>query len=147
VAGQQEVEMATKTPEIVSEELMHRYLQAWSDHDPDAIASMMTPDAIFEASSGPEPWGARYVGRETIRKAVEESNKAAEAVTDYRHGQVFIVGNHAFAEWTSSYVRPSTGEEVCIHGMDLFEIRDGLVHRKIAYRKSPVAAYVPVRKA
>lgn len=130
----------------VSEEFLLRYLQAWSDHDPDAIVAMMTPDALFEASTGQNPWGTRHVGREAIRQGIIDGMAAAEEPnTDYRHGTPCIVGNQAFVEWTSSYTRPN-GDEVCVHGCDLFEFRDGLVSKKIAYRKSPVAGFQPVPK-
>ncbi len=131
---------------MVDEKFLDRYQQAWSDHDPDAIVSMMTPDGVFEASTGPDPWGTRHVGREAIRQGIIDGMaKVEEPNTLLLHHERYIVGNHAFTTWTSSYTRPD-GQEVCVHGCDFYEFRDGLVHKKIAYRKNEFPGYQPVHK-
>jgi hypothetical protein len=47
------------------------FADAWNRHDVDAIIFAMTPDCVFEASMGPDIKGARHVGREQVRAAVE----------------------------------------------------------------------------
>lgn len=124
-----------------TEELLTRYRQAWRDHDPESIVGMMTPDAVYEASYGPKPWGERYVGREAILEGVrkyfaEQPTLGARLQQSEQH----VFGNHAVSVWTSHY-RDASGSEFAINGCDIYEFEDGLVSSKIAYRKSAVAEY------
>jgi ketosteroid isomerase-like protein len=61
------VDRAGDSPTI---EFMASFADAWNRHDADAVVAHMTEDCIYEASSGPEPWGDRYVGRQAMRAAV-----------------------------------------------------------------------------
>lgn len=52
-------------------ERMTEFAEAWNRHDIDTLMSCMTEDCVYEASAGPEAWGARYVGRAAVREAYE----------------------------------------------------------------------------
>ena len=118
-------------------EFLERYQQAWSDGDADTIVAMMTPDGVYEASYGPEPWGRRYAGREEIRAGVIRGKELYPGGHS-DHYDTYLFGNHGFARWTSSRPGPD-GSKVDVQGCDFYEFRDGLVSRKIAFRKSFVA--------
>lgn len=133
--------MTTSTTEptqtTVDLAFLERYQQAWSDGDEDRIVEMMTPDGVYEASYGPEPFGRRYVGREDIRAGVLRG-KGLFPGGHSDHYETHLFGNHGFARWTSSRIGPD-GSTIDVQGCDFYEFRDGLVSRKIAFRKSFVA--------
>ena len=119
----------------VDDELFARYQHAWTVGDADAIAEMMTPDALYEASFGPEPWGRRFVGRDAIRAEVQRQQASATHRGGHTYGQRYVVGNNGFSAWTSESV-DADGKPTIVHGFDMYEFRDGLVSKKIAYRKA-----------
>jgi hypothetical protein len=136
--------MATSVPErkpaagdgAVDDDFFARYQHAWTIGDADAIAEMMTPDGLYEASFGPEPWGQRFVGRDAIRAEVRRQEAASTHVgPGHVYGPRFIVGNHGFSAWTSDSV-DAEGNPRTTYGFDMYEFRDGLVSKKIAYRKA-----------
>jgi ketosteroid isomerase-like protein len=111
------------TPTVVDDEFFARYQQAWTDGDIEAIVEMMTPDGLYEASFGPEPWGQRFVGHAAIRAGLEAMHAAAGTRPSHDYGE----------RYTS--VGPD-GTTSSIHGADFYEFRDGLVAKKIAFRKA-----------
>ena len=56
----------------VTTEVLEAFADAWNRHDIDALMSFMTEDCVFEASSGPDACGTRYVGREAVRAGYAE---------------------------------------------------------------------------
>jgi ketosteroid isomerase-like protein len=118
----------------VDDEFFARYQRAWSDADIDAIVEMMTPDGLYEASFGPAPWGDRFVGREAIHAAVSAMYPGPGPHAAHVYGERYRDGNHGFSPWTSTKSGPD-GEPVTTYGFDFYEFRDGLVAKKIAYRK------------
>jgi ketosteroid isomerase-like protein len=125
-------------------DLLERYQQAWSEHDADRIADMMSDDGVFEASYGSNPWGERFVGREVIRAGVRRNFAASpNPNTELIHYEKHMYGDSAFSMWVSSF-RDAEGNLKRIHGCDYYEVRDGLVTKKIAFRKSPTPEYIVV---
>lgn len=114
-------------------DLLVAYTAAWSRHDLEAIMDMMTPDCIFETSGGPDPWGRRYEGSAAVREAIAEIFEmlADIRLTDARH---FVEGDRGVSEYTMLATRPD-GTRIDARGCDLFEFRDGKIHRKDSYRK------------
>jgi ketosteroid isomerase-like protein len=123
------------TDVTVDDAFFARYQQAWTDGDIDAIVSMMTPDALYEASFGPEPWGQQFVGRAAIRAGLEAMHAAAGERPSHDYGERYAFGNHGFSTWTSTSVA-ADGTRSAVHGADFYEFRDGLVAKKIAFRKA-----------
>jgi len=50
------------------------------------------------------------------------------------YGDRYRDGNHGFSPWTSASIGPD-GQSATTYGFDFYEFRDGLVAKKIAYRK------------
>ena len=96
----------------------------------DAIIAAMTPDCVFEASMGPDIKGARHLGREQVRAAVEA---VLEQFPDARWSgpKHFIAGDRGVTEWVFSGTRPD-GTRVEVQGCDVFTFRNG----KIAVKNS-----------
>jgi ketosteroid isomerase-like protein len=118
------------------EAMLDKYQAAWSKHDPDAIIEMMTEDCVYDASFGPEPWGERFVGREAVREGILRNLAASDhPYTELTHYERHLFGDYGFSMWTSMY-RNADGTPVSLHGCDFYEFRDGLVAKKIAFRKA-----------
>lgn len=118
----------------VDDEFFARYQQAWSEADIQQIVQMMTPDGMYEASFGPEPWGNRYVGRDAILTVLQEMYPEPGSHATHEYGDRYRDGNHGFSAWTSTS-QESDGTTITTYGFDFYEFRDGLVSKKIAYRK------------
>jgi ketosteroid isomerase-like protein len=119
----------------VDDAFFARYQHAWSVGDADSIAEMMTPDGLYEASFGPEPWGQRFNGRDAIRAAVVAQQASSSHLGSHVYGQRYVCGNHGFSTWTSDSV-DADGNPTVVYGCDFYEFRDGLVSKKIAFRKA-----------
>lgn len=114
-------------------DLLVAYSAAWTRHDLEAILDMMTPDCLVETSGGPDPWGRRYEGHAAAREAIAEIFEMLPDVrfTDARH---FACGDRGVSEYTMIGTRPD-GTRIEARACDLFEFRDGKIHRKDTYRK------------
>ncbi len=116
--------------------LMDDFAQAFNRHDRNALVSMMTEDAVFETAMGPEPYGARHVGREAIGKAFAAVWEALPDATwdEARHT---AAGDRGFSEWTFRGT-DRNGNRTEVHGVDLFHFRDGKIAKKDSFRKNRV---------
>lgn len=114
--------------------LLERFADAWNRHDLDALMSMMTDDAVFAASAGPDVDGERSEGRQAVRAAYAAVFEAFPDAhwADARH---FVAGARGVSEWTFSGTRRD-GQRVEVTGCDLFTFRDGRIAVKNSYRKN-----------
>jgi hypothetical protein len=99
------------------------YSEAWSRHDPQAIAALHTEDSVFHVHDILDA----FVGRPAIAEA------AAAFFTDspdlaFERGRVHLGDDHIVSE----YVMSGTllGRRFACEGTDIFSVRDGLVARK-----------------
>ncbi len=122
-----------KATHQVTVEVLQDFADAWNRHDADAIMSFMTDDCVFEASAGPDVFGARHVGREAVRAGFAD---VWTTFPDAHWGSArhFVVGDRGVSEWTFSGTR-ADGTRVEVHGCDLFTFRDGKIALKNSYRK------------
>jgi ketosteroid isomerase-like protein len=51
-------------------ETLERLLAAFNAHDIDAVMSFFVDDCVLETPRGPDPWGRRYEGRESVREGL-----------------------------------------------------------------------------
>jgi ketosteroid isomerase-like protein len=118
-------------------DLLVAHLAAWSRHDIETIMSTMTQDCIFETSGGPDPWGRRYEGAAMVREAIEEIFEMLSDIR-YTNARHTVCGDRGVSEWTMIATRPD-GSRIEARGCDLFEFREGKIHRKDSYRKRRLA--------
>jgi steroid delta-isomerase-like uncharacterized protein len=119
--------------EQVDAATLQSFADAWNRHDIDALMSFMTDDCVFQTAGGPAACGARFEGREAVRKAF------AQAWTNFpdaqwRNGRHFVAGERGVSEWTFTGTR-ADGTRIEADGCDLFVFRDGLIAVKNAFRK------------
>ena len=107
--------------------LVDEFNTAWGNHDLEAALALITDDCLFDAT-GPAPDGIPYKGRDAVRAAWEpifadtEANVRSE---DYS----FVADDRLVQLWRYDF----TGGHV--RGVDVIEVRDGLISAKLCYVK------------
>ncbi|HET7264748.1 MAG TPA: nuclear transport factor 2 family protein [bacterium] len=121
----------------VYQDLLVAHIAAWSRHDLDAIMEMMTGNCVYESSGGEDPWGRRYTGQAQVREAYAD---LLELLPDIRfqNARHYAAGDRGVSEWTMLATRPD-GSKIESRGCDLYEFRDGKIHRRDSYRKRRTA--------
>jgi ketosteroid isomerase-like protein len=114
--------------------VLDRVLEAFNQHDLDAIMSHFAEDCVFESPRGSEPWGTRFVGWAEVRRGLAARFEGIPDVhyADDRH---FVCGDRGVSEWT---LRGTTvdGERIEVRGCDLWTFGpDGSLVRKDSFWK------------
>ncbi|MFQ5932416.1 MAG: nuclear transport factor 2 family protein [Nitrospiraceae bacterium] len=125
------------TTDIVNEvtvEFLDAFADAWNRHDVDALMTFMTDDCVFKASAGPAVCGARYEGRDQVRKGFSEVF-ATFPDAHWGGARHFIRRHRGVSEWTFMGTR-TDGTRVEVTGCDLFTFRNGKIAVKNSYRKN-----------
>lgn len=108
-------------------------LDAFNQHDLDAIMSFFADDCSFDMPRGPDPWGSRYTGKADVRRALA-TRFAGLPDVHYGEDRHWLSGNLGVSEWLLTGTTPD-GREVRVRGCDLWEFADGMVIRKDSYWK------------
>lgn len=114
--------------------ILRTMLQAYNDHDADGVAACFTEDAVYEAPSGPGPFGASFVGREAIRAAVAARFTSSPDV-HWEEESHFRIGDRGASSWTVTWTNVN-GSLVALRGCDLFTLRGELLTRKDSFFKA-----------
>jgi len=118
----------------VTEKLLQSFADAFNAHDINTIMSLMTPDCVFQASSGDEADGKKFRGQDEVRKAFEDVFKTFPDA-HWANARHFISGNRGFSEWLFTGTK-SDGSKVEVTGCDLFTFKNGKIAIKNSYRKN-----------
>ena len=117
----------------ISVQTLEAILGAFNAHDLDAIMEFFDDDCSLDMPRGPEPWGARYVGKASVRDALASRFRGLPDVryTEARHR---VCSDMGFSEWllTATTVQ---GHLIRVRGCDHWEFRNGKVVRKDSYWK------------
>lgn len=115
-------------------EALEDYGEAWNAHDIDRIMAYMTDDCIFETGGGPEKYGTRFEGFDTVRQRFIEvwTDLPDVRFEDARH---FVQGNNGCSEWTFVGTKKD-GTRIEIDGCDLFTFENGKIKSKRSYLKN-----------
>ena len=117
----------------MSIQLLEAFGAAWNAHDVEALLSMVTDDCVFETAAGSDVFGNRFVGKDALRESFPMAWQTWPDAQwlDPVH---FISGNRGVSEWTFQGT-DRQGQRTEVRGVDVFELRDGLIARKDTYRK------------
>ena len=109
------------------------FLDAFNEHDVDAIMSFFTDDCVLDMPRGPGPGGRRLVGKEQVRDGIQSR---LDGIPDIHYGDErhFACGDRGVSEWTIRGTQ-ATGERIEVRGCDLFEFSDGKISRKDSFWK------------
>jgi hypothetical protein len=103
-----------------------RFAAAFDQHDVDAVMAAMTDDCVFESTAPPD--GARYVGQAAVRAAWTEFFEAAPSAV-FETEELIACGDRAVAGWRYRW------PDGHVRGIDVYQVRDGLVAEKRSYVK------------
>ena len=110
-----------------------RFDEAWRRGDVDALMMLVSDDCVYDASIGNGP-GTTFVGRAEVRRGFLEMLAYDES--DSLPGQLVMVDDsHSLVLWTARHA-VADNTHVVIRGCDVFEVQNGLIRRKDAFRKS-----------
>ena len=109
------------------------FLDAFNEHDVDAIMSFFSDDCVLDMPRGPGPGGRRLVGKEQVRDGIQSR---LDGIPDIHYGDErhFACGDRGVSEWTIRGTQ-ATGERIDVRGCDLFEFSDGKISRKDSFWK------------
>jgi ketosteroid isomerase-like protein len=111
---------------------VNRFNAAFARRDVDAVMAAMTDDCLFE-NTWPPPDGERYEGAAAVR-AFWERFFAESPNARFEEETRFAAGEHCAVRWVYRWVA-ADGAPGHVRGVDLFRVRDGLVHEKRSYVK------------
>jgi ketosteroid isomerase-like protein len=63
---------------------LEAFCACWNRHDIEGLMSFMTDDCVFMSSAGPDACGARYVGRDAVRRGFMAAKLRPERGVDLR---------------------------------------------------------------
>jgi ketosteroid isomerase-like protein len=106
--------------------------EAFNRHDVQAMLALLGEDCVIEGS-GPAPDGTRLSGKVAAAKfwqdLFRDSPQARLEVED-----VFGLGLHCVVRWRLES-EDSAGTKCHVRGIDVFQLRDGLISEMLSYVK------------
>jgi ketosteroid isomerase-like protein len=124
-------EQVVESPERATRTAVERFNEAFSRHDADALATLLTDDTVFEDTS-PAPDGRRIEGKSTVVTFWREwFMRNADA--HFEAEDTIVSGNRATVLWV--YRKMRNGQPWHLRGVDIFTVRDGKIAAKLAYVK------------
>lgn len=108
------------------EELLHRYDQAWNDHDVDTIVALHGPGMVFHNHTAAERVEGDAVGPHIAQIFQNWPDLA------FRGNRLRIRDDIAVSEWTASATH-ADGRRLEWDGVDIFVLADGKIFRKDVY--------------
>jgi len=124
-------EQKSQTTDATTLMVIDRFNDAFNRHHADALASLLTDDAVFEDTS-PAPDGQRIEGKTAVF-TFWRTWFARNADAVFESEDVIISGDRAVVRWV--YRKMRNGQPWHLRGVDVFTIRDGKVAAKLAYVK------------
>jgi ketosteroid isomerase-like protein len=123
--------MDNKQP--VPVETLQNFLEAFNQHDLDAIMAFFAEDCVMDLPRGSDPWGGRLTGKAEIRAGCA-GRFAGLPDAHYGEDSHWVSGDKGFSEWLLTGTTPA-GDRVEVRGTDHLEFRDGKIIRKDSYWK------------
>lgn len=124
--------------QLTTEELVHRFNDAFVVHDPSGLDDLIGDDCVMEAIQ-PAPDGARYEGREAslaFWKALAEDRGS-----QFEAEEIVVTGDRATIRWRYHF---GDGLAESVRGVNLMRVRDGKIVEALGYSKTggevPLAA-------
>lgn len=105
---------------------------AFNRHDVDGMMELMSEDCVFENTS-PPPDGAVYAGKAAVthfwQTFFQQSPHAHIEIEE-----IFGVGTRCVMRWRYDWVNDA-GQAGHVRGVDLYQVRGGLICEKLSYVK------------
>ncbi len=106
--------------------------EAFNRHDVEGMMQLMSDDCVFE-NTNPAPNGTTYSGKETVtqfwQNFFRESPHAHIEIEE-----IFGMGKRCVMRWIYNW-EDETGKKGHVRGVDIFQVREGLITEKFSYVK------------
>lgn len=106
--------------------------EAFNRHDIEGMMQLMSDDCVFE-NTNPAPNGTTYSGKETVtqfwQNFFRESPHAHIEIEE-----IFGMGKRCVMRWIYNW-EDETGKKGHVRGVDIFQVREGLITEKFSYVK------------
>lgn len=114
-------------------EVLTNFVQAFNDHDLEALMSHMAEGCMFRSAAGSSFVGSEFVGHEAVAKGYAKIFETFPdaAWNDETH---FVCGDRAVSEWRFTGTG-ADGLKVEVMGCDLFLFEGDKLKVKDSYRK------------
>jgi ketosteroid isomerase-like protein len=112
--------------------LVLEFNEAFNRHDVSGMMRLMSDDCVFENTS-PAPDGTVYSGKEAVTQFWQEFfRESPHAQIEIE--EVFGFGNRCVMHWKYTWV-DAAEKKGHVRGVDIFEIKVGLICKKSSYIK------------
>lgn len=106
--------------------------EAFNRHDVDGMMQLMSDDCRFE-NTAPAPDGTVYAGREAVSQFWQSFfDQSPQAHIEIE--EIFGLGFRCIMRWRYGWV-DAAGQEGHVRGVDIFQLKDGLITEKLSYVK------------
>ena len=103
--------------------------EAFNRHDLPGMMQLLSEDCIFE-NTGPPPDGTVYPGKEAVTRFWQDFFREFPNAENHIE-EIFGLGNRCVMRWR--YDRGDVeGTNGYVRGVDIFQIKDGLIHEKLS---------------
>jgi ketosteroid isomerase-like protein len=113
--------------------LMHRFNDAFSQNDPEALIDLIAPDCVMDHPS-PPPNGTRYVGGAACLAFWQDL--ARDRSGHFEIEDTVAMGERGFILWR---YRWGSSEAESVRGVNIVRVRDGQIVEALGYLKAPAA--------
>ena len=117
----------------VTRDLVDAVGDAFNANDIDAVMKHFAEDATFDHAVGPEEYGVRFEGKDTIRSVFAGLFDKVENV-HWETLDCAIAGNKAYCEYRRTALHKDGSKEEFL-SVDILTYRDGLIVHKDTYYK------------
>ncbi|MFD4421844.1 nuclear transport factor 2 family protein [Agromyces sp. NPDC058484] len=109
--------------EKLTRDVLKGFLEAFNEHDLDAIMGYFADDCVFYMPRGAKPRGDRFTGKTEVRAGLA---KRFEGIPDVHYGddRHWVGDGFGVSEWTLTGTSTS-GQRIEVRGVDLLEFDDG----------------------
>ncbi|MEW5828211.1 MAG: nuclear transport factor 2 family protein [Chloroflexota bacterium] len=106
--------------------------EAFNRHDVAGMMSRMSDDCVFE-NTAPAPDGTVYSGKEAVTRFWEDFfRQSPQAHIEIE--EIFGLGLRCVMRWRYDWV-DTAGTKGHVRGVDIFQVRNGLITGKLSYVK------------
>ena len=111
--------------------------KAFNRHDVAGMMQLMSEDCVFE-NYAPAPGGAVYSGKEAIAQFWGDFFHASPHA-HFEIEEAFGLGRRCVVRWRYDWEDPE-GEKGHVRGVDVFQVKDGLICEMLSYVKGKLGS-------
>lgn len=112
--------------------LVLAFNEAFNRHDVAGMMALMSDDCLFD-NTNPAPDGQAFVGRVAVGQFWEQFfQESPQAHIEIE--EIFGLGMRCVMRWRYEWVTPA-GTPGHVRGVDIFQVKNGLICEKLSYVK------------